>query len=139
MRTLPLGYSIKDGAIVVDEEQAQRVRELFSAYLSGMSLAKAAQSAGIQASSSTVKHILKNKHYLGDDYYPALIAPSIFQAAHTARLKRAKKLGKNFSAQPDPVFHVATAFFIETPKRHYADPFREAQALYACIKEVEGE
>ena len=48
MTHIPYGYSIVDGKAVIDEEQAAKVRMIFSDYLSGMSLAAVAAKNGLK-------------------------------------------------------------------------------------------
>ena len=38
-----------------------------------MALAKAAAAAGIETYHGTAKRLMENRHYLGDDFYPAII------------------------------------------------------------------
>lgn len=45
----PLGYRIENGIAVIDEEAADKVRQLYKNYLSGLSLTNAAKEAGINA------------------------------------------------------------------------------------------
>ena len=69
----PLGYRIENGIAVIDEEAAAKVRQLYKNYLGGLSLTNAAMEAGINALHAGSKRIMQNKHYLGDDFYPAII------------------------------------------------------------------
>ena len=54
MTHIPYGYSIVDGKAVIDEEQAAKVRMIFSDYLSGMSLAAVAAKNGLKMLHSRV-------------------------------------------------------------------------------------
>jgi hypothetical protein len=69
----PYGYRIENGIAVIDEEKAEKVRNLYKGYLSGLSLSVAAKTAGIDAYHRTAGRMLRNERYLGDDYYPAII------------------------------------------------------------------
>ncbi len=60
----PFGYRIEDGKAVVDDKAAEQVKELFSGYLSGLSLKNAAIKAGIDCYHATVSRMLLNKQYL---------------------------------------------------------------------------
>ena len=77
----PLGYRIENGIEVIDEEAATKVRQLYKNYLGGLSLTNAAKEAGINALHADSKRIMQNKHYLGDDFYPAIIDKETFIAA----------------------------------------------------------
>ena len=39
----PYGYKIENGCAIIDEENADKIRKLYSNYLTGMPLAKAAR------------------------------------------------------------------------------------------------
>jgi hypothetical protein len=69
----PLGYRIEEGKAVIDEEAAAKVRQLYKNYLGGLSLTNAAKEAGINVLHAGAKRIMQNTHYLGDDFYPAII------------------------------------------------------------------
>lgn len=63
---IPYGYKIVNGAAVIDKDQAEQVRTLFSGYLSGLALVPAAEAAGLPLFHSGAKRMLQNRHYLGD-------------------------------------------------------------------------
>ena len=50
--------------------------------------------AGIDTYHGTAKRMMENRHYLGDDFYPAIIDKEIFESAAAERIKRADKLGR---------------------------------------------
>jgi hypothetical protein len=85
----PYGYKIENGCAIIDEENADKIRKLYSNYLTGMALAKAASEAGIDTYHGTAKRMMENRHYLGDDFYPAIIDKEIFESAAAERIKRA--------------------------------------------------
>ena len=76
----PYGYRIEEGKAVIDEAAAAQVRELYKNYLSGLSLTNAAKEAGLELLHSGSKRMMRNKHYLGDDFYPAIIDKESFDA-----------------------------------------------------------
>lgn len=69
----PYGYRIENGRAVIDEKQAHQVRGLFESYILGLSLKDAAEKAGLKLFHGSAGRILRNRKYLGDDYYPAII------------------------------------------------------------------
>ena len=98
----PYGYSIENAAPRLKEDEANKIRKLYENYLSGMALAKAAAAAGIETYHGTAKRLMENRHYLGDDFYPAIIdqeptiklPPSVWNApGNFGRLNRKKKRG----------------------------------------------
>lgn len=134
----PYGYRIENGKAIVDDEKAEQIKLLFEAYLSGDSLATAAKKAGINAYHAGIGNILKNKKYVGDDFYPAIIDKDSFEATEIERLNRAKKLGrigekKELIGSPAP-----TSFSIADGNEQFDDPFKQAEYAYSLIEmEVE--
>ena len=95
----PLGYRIENGIAVIDEEAAAKVRQLYKNYLGGLSLTNAAMEAGINALHAGSKRIMQNKHYLGDDFYPAIIDKDTFIAAGREIRRRSTKLGRTIDSK----------------------------------------
>ena len=62
------GYKIVDGKVIVDEQEAAVVINIFNGYLSGMSLRDAATNAGRPMVHSMVKRMIRNVCYVGDDF-----------------------------------------------------------------------
>lgn len=78
---IPYGYRIEDGKAVVDESQAEQVRAFFKEYISGKALMVAAETVGLQLFHGSAGRMLRNTHYLGDEYYPAIIDRESFDKA----------------------------------------------------------
>ena len=85
----PFGYRIENGTAVIDEPAATKLRQLYKNYLSGMSLSKAAAEAGIPTYHGTAKRLMETAHYLGDDFYPAIIDKETFDKAAQELHRRA--------------------------------------------------
>jgi hypothetical protein len=49
MSHIPFGYTIQNGRAVVNEEEAVKIKKLFEAYLSGLSLTEAAKKRVLSA------------------------------------------------------------------------------------------
>lgn len=88
MSQIPYGYRIENGKALIDEEKANKVKMLFLGYLRGLSLLAATKEAGIDTYHGTAGKMLRNKRYLGDDYYPAVIDGDTFEKAEAERIKR---------------------------------------------------
>ena len=86
----PYGYKIVNGGAVIDEEEAAQVRKIYDGYLGGLSLTGAAKAAGLELKHRSVRVMLENRRYLGDEYYPAIIDPDTFRAFEAERLRREK-------------------------------------------------
>lgn len=135
----PYGYKIENGKAVIDEEKAAHVRKLYEGYLSGLAYVPAAEAAGLKLYHTGSKKMMQNKHYLGDDYYPAIIHKETFNAAEAERINRQTKLGRVFDDRPPKVSKAATGFTMPKVIKKYDDPFKQAEHVYKLIEsEVEG-
>ena len=130
----PLGYRIENGIAVVDEHAAEQVQALYQSYLSGDSLRTVANKVGIDAFHAGVGRILKNHHYLGDDYYPAIIDPDTFAAVQEERIRRASALGRIREPKEDKAAIYPTTFHIIEGTQVYDDPFAQAAYAYSQIE-----
>jgi hypothetical protein len=133
----PYGYRIENGKAVIDEEKAAQVRMIFTEYLSGTALCPAARKAGLSMTHSSVKHLLTNSRYLGNDFYPAIIDEDTFLKAVEQLKARAQMLGRDNRGPRDyrkPT--VPMMFYVEPAEKCYDDPFEQAAYRYSRIKEV---
>ena len=117
----PLGYRIENGIAVIDEEAAAKVRQLYKNYLGGLSLTNAAKEAGINALHAGSKRIMQNKHYLGDDFYPAIIDKETFIAA-----------GREIKEIPEKKAPILFRFGDIT--EYFDNPVKQAEYLYSLIE-----
>lgn len=81
-----------------------------------------------------VSRMLKNPHYLGDDYYPAIIDRETFDKVEAERLRRAESWA-GYGNRKDRRklrfrFHSAPA----QAERKYDDPFLQAEYAYSLIE-----
>ncbi len=134
MRHIPYGYRIENGRAVIDEVQAVMVREFFQNYLSGMALMPAAEKAGLKLYHGSAGRMLRNKKYLGDDYYPTIIDKETFDKAEEVRMSRAKALGRvwELEGKKEPTF--PTSFSMPAVKKVSDDPFEQAAYAYSLIE-----
>ncbi len=130
----PFGYRIENGVAVVDEHAAEQIQALYQSYLSGDSLRTVANKVGIDAFHAGIGKILKNHHYLGDDYYPAIIDPDTFAAVQEERFRRAFALGRIREPKEDKAAIYPTAFHIIEGTQVYDDPFAQAAYAYSLIE-----
>ena len=76
----PMGYSVRDGKIVVDERQSGIVRQIFTDYDRGISAVQIAKTlidngvpnknGQVKWTHATVGRILESHNYLGTEHYP---------------------------------------------------------------------
>ena len=138
MKHTPYGYDIVDGKAVINEEKAEKMRALCENYLSGMSMAGAAKAAGIKVMHSSVKRILQNPRYLGDDFYPAILTAETVQAVEEERIRRASLYKGNRYTKDKGLPLISTEFTMEKPiSSKYKDPIKQAEYAYRLIKNIE--
>ena len=130
----PFGYRIEDGKALVDDKAAEQVKELFSGYLSGLSLKNAAIKAGIDCYHATVSRMLLNKQYLGDEFYPPIIDEEIFEKARLEKQKRAEKLGRIWEPKDVPKTDYPVKFKAKPLVQKYDDPYKQAEYAYSLIE-----
>ena len=140
MKHTPYGYEIVDGKAVIDEEKADAIRKICENYLSGMSFVAAAADVGIDMKHCGVKHMLQNKRYLGDSFYPAIITQETALKIEEERLRRAKALGRdNKECQIDKKPIIYTKFSLQRVPEKYKNPVKQAEFAYGLIQsEVDG-
>ena len=130
----PFGYRIENGVAVIDEAAAGKLRMLYANYLNVMSLKNAANVAGIETYHASAKRLLMTEHYLGDDFYPAIIDKETFDRVQTERIKRAAALGRldRKSTRKSP--KIPTQFSIGAIMEHYDNPATQAEYVYGLLK-----
>ena len=120
----PYGYCIVDGKAEIDEEQAMKVRDLFENYISGMGLKAAAEKAGLPIYHGSAGRMLRNIHYLGDEYYPAIIDKETFDKAEERRQETAKYLNKYKELKPQKKTACPYEFLYGRSDREICNPIQ---------------
>lgn len=124
------GYKIENGMTVVDEVEAEVVANIFNSYISGLSLHDAAIHAGKPMVHSTVKRMIRNFSYTGDEFHPAIISRQTFAEANAELLRRAEK---HVSRKQQKKFTMYTEFKFSEPLMQYDDPITQAEYIYSLI------
>lgn len=138
MKRRPYGYDTVNAKAVVNEAEAAVIRKICGNYLSGMSFVSAAADAGLRLKHSSVKQMIQNRRYLGDDYYPAILDEETFKKIEAERLRRKGKRG-GVHRKPMPKGIVYTAFSVPRIPVKYDDPIRQAEFAYSLIENKEAE
>ncbi len=133
----PFGYKIENGKAIIDEEAVAKIRQFYKNYLNGLSLTDAAKNAGIKALHGGAKRILKNEHYLGDDFYPAIIDKETFYSASAEIRRRSAKLGRDKRYKAPTVKKVPMKFSYKDITEYYDNPLKQAEYLYSLIESEE--
>ena len=128
----PYGYRIENGAAVINEAEADCVRQIFDNYISGISLTESAKAAGHPVVHSSVKRILSRECYCGDVFYPAIIDAAVFHRAKSELKQRADN--KNQTGKTRRIPKPETKFTFSPPQTQYNDPYEQAQYLYSLIE-----
>jgi hypothetical protein len=140
MRQVLLGYRIENGEAKIEEAGANKVRSLFEAYNDSLSIKNAAEKARISGYPTSIGRILKNKRYLGDDYYPAIIDGSTFEKAQQLRMKNAKSMGRIRDYTEDtsePTEKKTIKFKLGEVTEKHKDPYKQAEFIYSLIETEE--
>ena len=134
MSHTPFGYRIENGKAVIDKEAAEQIKVLFQSYMSGDSLATAAKKAGINGFHSGIGRILRNKRYLGDEFYPAIIDKDTFNTAEAERIIRQERLGRNRKPKQEKEAVYPTVFRMKEGTEGFDDPVAQAEYVYSLIE-----
>ncbi len=130
----PLGYIIENGAAIIDEQAATKVKNIYSEYLSGLSLRDIAKKFKLNTSHAGIKKILLNTKYLGDNFYPQIIDKKTFDKAAQEMKNRATKLGRNNLKSKSVDFTIPINFIIAPMKENYSNAFLQAEYIYSLIE-----
>ena len=134
MAHIPYGYKIVNGKAAINEEQAASVRKFFEGYISGQSLNAASTNAGLDICHGSAGRMLRNKHYLGDDYYPAIIEQELFDKAEEVRMARAGSLGRIRELKQEQKPMAEKCFSLKSVPIRFPDPFKQAEYAYSLIE-----
>lgn len=134
MAHIPYGYKIIDGKAVVDEEQAENIRNFYKGYISGLALKIAAENAGLKLSHSSAGMMLRKRYYLGDDFYPSIIDKETFDKTEEMRIARAGSLGRIRELKKQEKLKLTVHFTMPRVKIKYIDPFEQAKYAFGLIE-----
>src|SRR5699024_3773507 len=90
----PVGYAIVDGKSEIHVRESEQLKLLIQSYLSGKSLANAANDSGINRSHGGITRILTDERYLGNGILPRLITKSQLEHMKEEGIKRTKESKK---------------------------------------------
>ena len=132
------GYRVKEGKPVIEPQEAERLRELFGNFISGMGYKQAAETAGIGKNvyHKSAKNMLMNRRYLGEGDYPRIIPPDVFEQAQS----EIQRLGELYPSKPKPPLALSqpSSFRMRLPEQSFDDPAAQAEYMYSLIEcEVE--
>ena len=98
IRYLPFGYTIRNGQTVIEQQEADVVRNIFKAYIQGASLKEIAEDLTAKNIPYTerscvwdkarISRILENAKYTGDAEFDAIIEDAVYEEAVAAKSAR---------------------------------------------------
>ncbi len=132
MRTVPYAYCYKNGKIVIQEDEARVLKNLYQAYLELSSLQKAGNKAGISFAHPTIKRMLSNPIYLGQGIYPQIIKNDCFHAVQ----KKLKQRSKPRKTKKEPIVYKVPKFNLALVPASKIDPYEQAALIYERIEVV---
>lgn len=138
MSKLCYGYTIIDGRLEVQEKEAENIRKIFENYLAGNALIKSADLAGLKKNSSSVKKILTNEKYLGNEIYPKIIDGESFEKAGQMLKERAVAMGRVWEKE-EKIIKVPCKFRYKSEEVLPIDPFERASHQYNLIEVIDYE
>lgn len=132
MKSIPYGYSIENGLVMICDDEAERIRKAFQLYSEGISLTKISKETGIGKAHTGMMNILKDEKYKGTDTYPEIVSEELFNKVREESRRRKEKHRRYTKTQPKLVPY--TKFVMKESVLRYEDPFRQAQYMYSLIE-----
>lgn len=100
-RTLPFGYTIRNGKIEIDQKEADVICEIFEDYIAGASMKELAKKMTrakipytekrVEWNKNVIDRILQNRKYTGEGEYAPIIDEFFFRQANSQKQERATK------------------------------------------------
>ena len=117
-RYIPYGYTMENGDIVIEQNEAKTIRYIFETYIAGATLKDIADRLTAQQvvysekktewNKARVMRILDNAKYLGDETFPQIIDEGLF--AEAARQKTARQ--RTTPADHEQEIHVLKGYIV---------------------------
>ena len=134
MSHVPYGYLIENGEAKVDERAAQTIRDLFAAFIECKSMSAAATMIGLNKAHATIGRILKNKIYIGTDFYPQIVDEGTFRKVNELRMKNAIEQNRIKDVQAEVFIKIDTQFCLGTVKKKYERSTKQAPFMAGCFE-----
>lgn len=101
IRTMLYGYQVKNGKTVIHNEESEIVKKVFSLYIEGETLSSIASmlteekviyfQGEVKWNKNTIKRMIENEKYMGNEVYPMIISPSVFNQAKAVKESKSCK------------------------------------------------
>lgn len=119
---------------MIDESEAEKVKMLYYEFLATGSMRNAAIKVGIDKVHSVIGRILKNKVYLGTDYYPQIIDDALFSAVQELCKRNVRSQNRIYEYKTVEKAEIGS-FHIGIVDKKYDDPYKQAEYAYGLIEE----
>ena len=100
-RSIPYGYTMKNGKLIIDDDEAEVIKRIFDEYRSGMSMYEMAMELvretipycekKVSWNKNVIARIIANEKYAGAEGYLPIIGISEFREAQACKNERTKK------------------------------------------------
>lgn len=138
MTHIPYGYKIINAQAIIDEPIAEKVRQLFAEYLESGSMRAAAMKVGIDKTHSVIGRLLRNKVYLGTDYYPQIVDEEIFEKVQELRCSNARSQNRIREFETPAEIELKDYRLGKVEEKN-SDPYKQAEYAYSMIEEEHNE
>lgn len=101
IRTTLYGYQVKNGKTVIHNEESEVVKKVFSLYIEGETLGSIASmlteekviyfQGEVKWNKNTIKRMIENEKYMGNEVYPMIVSPSVFNQAKAVKESKSCK------------------------------------------------
>lgn len=101
IRTTLYGYQVKNGKTVIHNEESKVVKKVFSLYVEGKTLNSIASMLieenvayfqdEVKWNKNTIKRMIENEKYMGNEVYPTIISISLFNQTKAVKERKSCK------------------------------------------------
>ena len=142
--TDPIGYDYIDGELVVNEEEAEQVRDVYAMYASGLSVSEISRRMdgrktkhGDWSHTSTVGNVLDNSLYAGTIHFDGVEAPGLHMAIVSQELDRRVKFRRSrilrAEAAGDSAFLLTSMIYCDCcGARYFPNKRPNGRVVYSC-------
>ena len=94
----------------------------------------AAKTVRIDKTHSVIGRLLRNKVYLGTNYYPQIVNEEIFEKVQELRGSNAKSQNRIRKFEAPPELELKD-YKLDKVEEKYTDPYQQAEYAYSMIEE----
>ena len=105
IRTILYGYDVENGKTVINIQESEIVKKVFSLYAEGKTLSDIALILTdhnviyfrneVKWNKNTISRMIENEKYIGNDVYPTIISHELFDKARTVKNQKSCKQKKH--------------------------------------------